>query len=188
MTKGNGQPCTRCGTSEWYSNGTCKECKRVSNKKWNAENPIRRLELGRTYEKENRVKINAQMREWQKENKEKVSAWQRRWARNNKEKLAKRAKLYYEKNPDVFIEAQRRWRSNHPDKAKAHNAVTNAVRLGQLPRASTVMCANPECEKSAKQYHHESYEQEDWLIVIPLCVPCHTAVHHDELKIDTQYV
>ncbi len=82
--------------------------------------------------------------------------------------------------------AQRAWRSRHPsydneyyqqnkEKGIARSVVNRAVRLGKIPRASTLNCA--ECGATAKHYHHPSYAREDRMNVVPLCDFCHKAVH-----------
>ncbi|MCK6625582.1 MAG: hypothetical protein L6R45_10450 [Anaerolineae bacterium] len=59
----------------------------------------------------------------------------------------------------------------------ARAAVHRAVASGKLPPASTQLCAH--CgTHPAEHYHHESYEREDWLKVIPLCATCHTSEHY----------
>jgi len=71
--------------------------------------------------------------------------------------------------------AQRRYRENHPNKTKAQSAISNAIFRGRLTSAAEHKCA--ECGRDAEQYHHPSYEQRNWLRVIPLCVACHNRVH-----------
>lgn len=71
MTKGNGLPCKKCGTSKWKKSGHCIECKRESNKQWSSRNS----------EKEKESK-----RKWKKNNPEKVKGDNRRWHRSNKDK------------------------------------------------------------------------------------------------------
>lgn len=85
----------------------------------------------------------------------------------------------YSKTPtgrDISSRCKVRYRANHPDRAKAHNAVMNAVGAGILPRARTLGCTH--CFAQATQYHHYSYAQEDWLNVVPICRMCHNAIHH----------
>jgi len=63
----------------------------------------------------------------------------------------------------------------HPEKGAARLAVLNAKRRGEIPFASSLICAD--CGKPAKHYHHESYLPEHWLDVVPLCTLCHGKRH-----------
>lgn len=64
-----------------------------------------------------------------------------------------------------------------PDpKVSAQGAVNAAVAAGRLPRIKTMDCQD--CGEKARVYHHQSYEQSDWLNVIPLCHKCHHKRHH----------
>lgn len=69
-----------------------------------------------------------------------------------------------------------RRRSGQPQR-KAKNAVAYAVRMGRMPSIKTLSC---ECGQPAKHYHHPSYARERWLDVIPVCIPCHTAIHRND--------
>lgn len=63
-------------------------------------------------------------------------------------------------------------RERFPEHIKARVKVREAVRKGILPHISTQQCN--ECSNGAACYHHESYEVEHWLDVLPLCWPCHS--------------
>ena len=65
MTLGNGQPCIRCGTSEWYDNGSCKACA----KQWKIDNP-EKAELLRIASRDNKRK---------KRNKKRPQEWYDYW-------------------------------------------------------------------------------------------------------------
>lgn len=67
------------------------------------------------------------------------------------------------------------YRKRFPGKRKAQAAVTYAIKLSKIPRASACKCTN--CGLQACDYHHESYEKEHWLDVIPLCRACHKLIH-----------
>lgn len=58
---------------------------------------------------------------------------------------------------------------------KARLYVFRQVRSGKFPHVSTRACAD--CGAQATQYHHESYERDRWLDVVPLCTKCHKARH-----------
>lgn len=66
----------------------------------------------------------------------------------------------------------------YADHESARHAVNFAVQTGNLPSIHTRQCAD--CGKVAQEYHHESYERDRWLDVIPLCESCHTRRHKNE--------
>lgn len=63
-----------------------------------------------------------------------------------------------------------------PRRFKARWAVNNAIRDGRLIPASSHLCACG-CQRQAEQYHHWSYEPQDWLDVIPMRRTCHQQIH-----------
>ena len=81
------------------------------------------------------------------------------------------------KNPErakIAKEISSAWRKEDPRRMRAHNAVTRAVRKGNLVRQPCCRCGN---EKSFA--HHEDYDKP--LDVMWLCQPCHKQ-RHKELK------
>ena len=70
------------------------------------------------------------------------------------------------------------YRERRPELQAAHNAVNNAVRAGRFPPISSRVCAS--CGAQAEHYHHHNgYDEEHRLDVIPLCVSCHEEAHHN---------
>ena len=67
--------------------------------------------------------------------------------------------------------SEAKYKEKYPDRRKAKTAINNAVRLGKVPRVEGLLCRD--CGKQAEQYHHESYEPDQWLVVVPLCRLCH---------------
>jgi len=63
----------------------------------------------------------------------------------------------------------------NPNQFKAYYAVKIAIKKGILTPLKNLKCQN--CNEQAKQYHHQSYEPNQRLIVIPLCVLCHKVIH-----------
>ena len=64
------------------------------------------------------------------------------------------------------------YRRREPEKVKAHNAVSNAIRDGKLVRPEN--CSH--CHKVCKPHgHHPDYSKP--LDVVWLCAECHTALH-----------
>lgn len=57
-------------------------------------------------------------------------------------------------------------------KIQARDAVSNAIKRGEMPRAQDCACA--ECGGTAVAYHHHrGYRTEHFLDVVPLCADCH---------------
>lgn len=80
--------------------------------------------------------------------------------------------------------ATAKWYRNNRHKHRAHREVNIAVDRGHLPSPKTLQCVD--CSGPAQEYHHESYEKEHWLDVVPLCVLCHNQrhcrMHHEAAK------
>lgn len=69
----------------------------------------------------------------------------------------------------------RRYYLANRDRVKARGFVSMAVYRGTIPPATELDCEC--CAAPAQEYHHASYLKEHWLTVIPLCKPCHVAIH-----------
>ena len=82
-----------------------------------------------------------------------------------------------EHGKEVLRERKRRERAdgNHKPQEQARAYVQRMMRKHGFPRPYTLPCAD--CGQQATQYHHESYERDRWLDVIPLCAKCHKARH-----------
>ena len=62
------------------------------------------------------------------------------------------------------------------ERNRVYSAVRRAVISGKLPPIKT--CACKSCGKPATNYHHHNgYEKENWLDVVPLCGKCHSEEH-----------
>jgi hypothetical protein len=67
-----------------------------------------------------------------------------------------------------------KYAKENPEKRKAHNAVSNALRDGRLVKAS----ACEHCGEERKLIgHHHSYAEEHRLDVVWVCSPCHSVEH-----------
>lgn len=71
-------------------------------------------------------------------------------------------------------EAQRIRRKKNPEKYKAYNAVSNAVRVGRLVREPCVYCGDPK-----SQGHHDDYSKP--LDVRWVCFKCHREKEHGQI-------
>lgn len=84
MTKGNGLPCARCGTSEWFANGKCKVCHREHGRTWMLSNPKKEAERKRRWEQNNQDKKAESNRRWAQANPD----YQHRYQQANPDKVA----------------------------------------------------------------------------------------------------
>ncbi len=63
----------------------------------------------------------------------------------------------------------------------SRSALRKAVITGELPNIKTQICVD--CGEPADDYHHHNgYEPEHWLDVIPLCRTCHRNRHRGPRK------
>ena len=70
-------------------------------------------------------------------------------------------------------------RARNPIKAKVRGTVGVAVYRGKIPSAKYLKCAK--CGDDARHYHHHNgYDREFWLDVIPVCIPCHNSIKYDK--------
>jgi hypothetical protein len=66
-------------------------------------------------------------------------------------------------------------------KIRARDAVSNAIKRGELPKAQTCQCVH--CGRTASVYHHhKGYRKEHFLDVEPVCDSCHQTVEVDAEK------
>jgi hypothetical protein len=63
----------------------------------------------------------------------------------------------------------------HAAHQRARQILHAAIRQGDVPRANTLLCRD--CGANAMHYHHESYDLDRSLDVIPLCPKCHDLRH-----------
>ncbi len=77
-----------------------------------------------------------------------------------------------------LIEAQRRRRKNNPEKYKAYNALSYAVKSGKLVQGPCVYCGNPK-----SQGHHDDYSKP--LDVRWVCFKCHREKEHGQVVLDS---
>lgn len=115
MTKGNGKPCRRCGTSEWYNSGACKECGRRNSRKWKENNQDKIREYSYQYYHENKEALNKKVRVWRRDNPEKVRRQKRRWRRANPKKAARSVENWVKSNPGKSAAIKRRYRAKRAE-------------------------------------------------------------------------
>lgn len=127
------------------------------------------------YEYRCKVCHNRLCKEWVAAHPDERRAIKRRNYWKNPEKESALVKERHRKNPEPMRQRAINYGKRHPLRRQAVNAVNTAIASGRMPRADTRDCAK--CDKSAKEYHHWSYEPEHWLDVIPLCRSCHRLIH-----------
>jgi hypothetical protein len=195
--------CTKCGEtkplSEFYRNkrkpdgrhSWCKACMREYQAKYNQTAKGRESQRGRSLRYRQTAKgREAQRRHSQSEKaretkrryqrSEKWRDYQRRWRTSEEgcEYHRKYLRAYRQSDHgrEIYRKANARQHAKYPKRRRARSAVANAIQASKIPPACMLTCAD--CGRPAQHYHHESYDREHWLDVIPLCRKCHTARHN----------
>lgn len=119
MTKGNGLPCKRCGTSEWNTCGACRECARIRTLEWYHANKGKVIASGKAWRENNREKSRETDKKWRKANPEKVKAKQKKHKTNNREKINEGNRAYRKKNRKRFNELELEYWRNNPERKAA---------------------------------------------------------------------
>lgn len=151
----------------------CKECRGKYSKSAAAKKAKRK------YHKSEKYKLVVERHK----STEKYRETKKAWAKNRfgvdsvKEAMRLAAKEYRstKRGRETKKITDGRYRDNNPNKVRAWEAVTNAVNSGVIPPAKKLPCQD--CGKQAREYHHESYEYDRRLDVIPLCNRCHNKRH-----------
>lgn len=101
-----------------------------------------------------------------------------RWRRENREKEQIQQNNYRKKmkgNPhykEVLYKQYKTFLARYPERWMARSKVKSAVKTGKLKRVKDCLCFD--CGKPAKEYdHYEGYNEENWLNVQAVCIPCH---------------
>jgi hypothetical protein len=102
----------------YKSDGSCKECKRVFQRK---------------YDKANLEKVRREVDNWQKANPEKVREYNRNWQRTNPEKFKESIRKYEKANLEKARKYQRIWRDANKEKDKASVKKNDLKRLYRVP-------------------------------------------------------
>jgi len=77
-------------------------------------------------------------------------------------------------HPNETFGFYQKWIRKNPEKVKAHNALSNAVRDGKIKKSKICkMCGS----QRLLHGHHESYKKQDWLNVTWVCYICHRKLH-----------
>ena len=106
--------------------------------------------------------------------KERRAAYHRRRRAEHYETVKAIEKRSYEKNKERIL-AYNRSIARTP-KRIARDRLNAAVKMGKLPKVTSLMCCS--CEEPATSYHHHlGYKEEHWLDVLPMCDFCHRKEH-----------
>lgn len=130
----------------------CKQCVREQRKKWKEKNP--------DYHKK-----------WRDENRERVRTYY-----HTPNVVAQREK--YQKSPDGRLKRYlaKKARYHLPENEMKHNAraaIRRAIKKGILPKVNTLMCSNCKVNQAEHYHHHNGYDKEHRIDVIPVCQKCH---------------
>jgi len=96
----------------------------------------------------------------------------KRWRKNNPDKVRKQKIKDYEDNKERYIEYQTKWSIDNREKKRAHVAIYDAIKRGDIIKPTK--CSK--CDKEKRLHaHHEDYTKP--LEVKWLCQSCHIAEH-----------
>lgn len=101
MTKSDGKPCKKCGTSRWYDNRACAYCTnqrailryQEDKETWNKRSRHR--------ERTKRESVRETARLWRQANPDKLKEYYRRQYHANKDSIREKNKKWYHDNPEA---------------------------------------------------------------------------------------
>lgn len=102
---------------------------------------------------------------------------QRKFRERHQDRLTVKSSERHAKNPEVHNAAARRARQRNPLREKAHGAVRSAIKRGDLPPATAMVCERCKEAQAAQWHHHMGYAVEYHLHVTALCKACHGKEH-----------
>ena len=141
----------------------CKQCRGIKSR--SASHKELGRKRNRKYRRTEKGKENRRQYQIEYRNDGDGREAQMRYQQSENGKIAHRRSVYAD-------------RKRYPQKAKARDAVNNAVRSGKLPHAKSLDCVK--CGKGARHYHHHNgYERKFWLDVVPVCITCHNLLKSD---------
>lgn len=138
------------------------------------------------YEK-NKEEIKAHKKAYNEKNKEKIKEYREAYSQTEKgkEKIKAQQKAYQkvyfqtEKGKEVQNRSAKKSQAKFPEKHKAVQKVSNAIRDGRIIRPDQCELCGTQCKP---QGHHWSYEEKNWLDVTWCCVQCHHDIHNNKIK------
>lgn len=165
VTKGNGLPCKKCGTSAWYKRGACIECGKEQSRQRIKANPEAYREYHRQYRKRNPEITKRARKKWRAKNPDKVSANAMRWRKrhpettrtidkryrgNNPQKVRERLRKRRAVAPEVFIAAKHRYRARKTEAGGSYTAAEWKALCAQYDNH----CCYPGCERTDLHADH----------------------------------
>lgn len=143
---------------------------------YHAKNRVKRNQQSAAYRARHPEIAKAATKRWQLANPEKRKKLWKAWSKKHRAERSAYYRRYYEEHKKEKDAYKKQWHRDHPLEARAHSAVTAAIRLGKLIRPKT--CAK--CGKPCKPegHHHNGYAKEHWFDVIWLCKGCHLTEHY----------
>jgi hypothetical protein len=103
-----------------------------------------------------------------------------------RDKVRRKCREYYILHAEYLKEKSRKnkktseqtqkWRANHPEKYKAHYAVSNALKRGLISKKESCEICNLKTKLHA---HHKDYTEP--LKVLWVCKDCHAKIHIKEI-------
>jgi len=82
---------------------------------------------------------------------------------------------YRKENMPAIMAKWHEYEQKYPERVQAGDAVHEAIKRKEILPARKCKCVD--CGKKAMDLHHESYAQDQWLVVVPLCRSCHKLRH-----------
>lgn len=96
---------------------------------------------------------------------------QQKYNRSAKGKARTRRWQGSERGKAYYVQARKRMRAKHHDKARARDAFGAEVRAGRIKRRARCQV----CRRAGRieAHHYKGYTKEHWYTVLWLCKPCH---------------
>ncbi len=113
------RPCAKCGTSDRYKDGRCKQCSRDSCKKYHTEHREKANADSAARYALDKEKHKAYSKAWAAANREKSREIKAKWAKENPEKIRAKNARYYQENREALLEKAREWERKNRDKSNA---------------------------------------------------------------------
>jgi hypothetical protein len=155
---------------------SCRACVSIMNKAWVAANKERNAATDKAYRETHRDQRNAKRQEWRAGCRAEQAEVNNSWREINRESINARRQEIRNADPERTRALRRAEYLRFREQRKAHNAVNHAVRDGRLEPVMSFCCVL--CGLPAEQYHHHNgYDDDHLLDVIPVCKRCHGRQH-----------
>ena len=156
----------------------CKECTKQNTKdhyKNNRDECVLKL---RIYYQNHREESLRRSKEYHKAHRAEHNEYNNQYRQTKKgvEVRKKERDNYRRNHAKELILRARIYRERYPEKRKAHQSLSYAVKTGRLPSASSQKCVVCKTAQAQEYHHHNGYAEDHWLDVIPVCSKCHKVV------------